>query len=67
MERKRGLFRSTIKLISSLWDGDERPTELEAQPVNDSEDQVRVRFVVKGNEHQQIIGADSDQLKVPSS
>ena len=65
MERKRNLFQSTINFVSRLWDGDERPTRLEAQPVSDSED--RVRFVVKGSEHQQIIGADSDQPKVPSS
>jgi len=60
MERKRYLFQSTINFVSRLWDGgDERPTNLEASPVNDSEDQVR--FVVKGSEHQRILGVDSDQ------
>lgn len=59
MERKRNLFQSTIDFVSRLWDGDERPTKLEANPVNDSEDHVK--FVVKGREHQRILGADSDQ------
>ena len=65
MERKRNLFQSTIDFVSRLWDGDKRPTSLEANPVNDSEDQVR--FVVEGSEHQQILGDDSDQPIVPSS
>ncbi len=65
MERKRNLFQSTIDFVSRLWDGDKRLTRLEANPVNDSEDQVK--FVVEGNEHQRILGADSDQPKAPNS
>lgn len=64
MERKN-LFKSTIEHIARLWDSEEKPTSIGAEPVNDLEDQVK--FIINGNEHQEILSEDSDERKAPNS